>query len=186
MSLINDALKRASQTEKNRPRDPGPPSVMQPAPEPRRSAFPVWAGACIVILLAAAAALVWHYCLQSGNPRPVAAKEAAPVVAAPPLHVEPVPEPAPLPPPVAAPPSIPSAPPAVVAIAVTPPPAPPPFPELKLQSIFYSRDNPKAAINGQIHGQNELIGDVRILTITQDKVTVEWNGQTKDLILQAQ
>jgi hypothetical protein len=74
----------------------------------------------------------------------------------------------------------------VVAVAVTPPPTPPPFPELKLQSIFYNRNNPKAAINGQIHGQNEKIGDVRIVIITPDKVTVEWNGQTKDLILQAQ
>jgi hypothetical protein len=74
--------------------------------------------------------------------------------------------------------------PAVVAVAVTPPPAPPAFPALKLQSIFFNRNNPKAAINGQIHGQNELMGDVRILTITPDRVTVEWNGQTKDLILE--
>ena len=188
MSLINDALKRASEAEKSRPRAPGPPSAMQPAPEPRRSAFPVWAGACIVILLVAAAALVWHYFSQNGNPQPAAAsaKETAPVVAAPPLKVEPVPEPAPLPPPVAAPPPSTTASPAVVAVAVTPPPTPPPFPELKLQSIFYNRNNPKAAINGQIHGQNEKIGDVRIVIITPDKVTVEWNGQTKDLILQAQ
>jgi hypothetical protein len=64
-----------------------------------------------------------------------------------------------------------------------PAPAPLPFPELKLQGIYYNRTNPKAAINGQIRAQNEQIGDVRILTITQNKVTVEWNGQTRDLNL---
>ena len=32
MSLINDALKRASQSEKNRPRDNDSPAAMQPAP----------------------------------------------------------------------------------------------------------------------------------------------------------
>jgi hypothetical protein len=57
---------------------------------------------------------------------------------------------------------------------------------LKLQGIFYNRNNPKAAINGQIRRENELVGDVRIVTITPNKVTVEWNGQTKDLILETQ
>ena len=80
------------------------------------------------------------------------------------------------------PPPAAAAPPAAVAVA-PPPPAPPSFPELKLQGIFYNRNNPKAAINGQIRAQNEQIGDVLILAITQDKVTVQWNGQTKDLIL---
>ena len=65
-------------------------------------------------------------------------------------------------------------------------PEPPPFPDLKLQGIFYSRTNPKAAINGQILAENELIGEVRIVKIAQNKVTVEWNGQTKDLSLGGQ
>ena len=183
MSLINDALKRASQAEKGRARDPDSHSAMQPASEPRRTALPALAGAGVVILLAAAAALGWHYFSQRGSPESTAApaKQAAPVVVTPPPpKIEPASVPAPAPPP---PPSTTMSP-AVVAVAVTPPPAPPAFPALKLQSIFFNRNNPKAAINGQIHGQNELMGDVRILTITPDRVTVEWNGQTKDLILE--
>jgi len=36
MSLINDALKRASQSERNRPRDTSLPSAMQAAPDNER------------------------------------------------------------------------------------------------------------------------------------------------------
>jgi len=186
MSLINDALKRASQSERSRPRDNGSHAPMQPAPEPRRSFVPELVGLSIIILLAAAGALVWHSFPRHviAPPAVAAANAAAPVVVTPPPKVEPAPAPAPSPPPaVVTPPPAASAPPAAVAVAPPPPPAPPAFPELKLQGIFYNRNNPKAAINGQIRAQNEQIGDVRILAITQDKVTVEWNGQTKDLIL---
>jgi len=188
MSLINDALKRASQTERSRARDPDSHSAMQPASEPGRTAIPALAGAGVVILLAGATALVWHCFSHGGSPEPVAApaKQAAPVVVTPPPpKIEAASVPAPAPPPVGVtPPPGAAMPPAVVAVAVTPPSAPPAFPALKLQSIFFNRNNPKAAINGQIHGPNEQMGDGRILTITQDKVTVEWNGQTKDLILE--
>ncbi|MGA2556211.1 MAG: hypothetical protein ABSG04_08050 [Verrucomicrobiota bacterium] len=187
MSLINDALKRASQSERSRPRDNGSHAVMQPAPESRRSFVPELVGVSIIILLIAAGALFWHTLTRHviAPPPVAAANAAAPAVVTPPPKAEPAPAPAPAPPPaVVTPPPAASAPPAAVAVAPPPPPpAPPPFPELKLQGIFYNRNNPKAAINGQIRAQNEQIGDVRILAITQDKVTVQWNGQTKDLIL---
>jgi hypothetical protein len=176
MSLINDALKRASQSEKNRPRDTGAHAAMQPAPESRRSLVPALAGVCIFILLVMAGWLVWRSFPHRANPQPFVAsvKELPPVVVMPPLpKVDPAPVPAP--PPVPAP--------AQVERVPLPAPAPLPFPELKLQGIYYNRTNPKAAINGQIRAQNEQIGDVRILTITQNKVTVEWNGQTRDLNL---
>jgi hypothetical protein len=57
---------------------------------------------------------------------------------------------------------------------------------LKLQGIFYSRTNARAAINGEIHRENELIGEVRIVAITPNRVTVEWKGQTRNLNLGAQ
>ncbi len=185
MSLINDALKRASQSERSRPRDNDTHAAMQPAPESRRSFVPELVGVSIIILLAAAGALVWYSLPRHViSTAPVAAANAAtPVVVIPPAKAEPPPAPAPAPPPaVVTPPPAAAAPPAAVAVA-PPPPAPPSFPELKLQGIFYNRNNPKAAINGQIRAQNEQIGDVLILAITQDKVTVQWNGQTKDLIL---
>lgn len=184
MSLINDALKRASQSEKDRPRDPGSHSAMQPARESSRSLLPAAAGVAIVVLLAAAGWLIWRSLPHRDNPLPAPVQIAArPVAPAPPARIDPAPVPVPAP--------------APAPVVVTPPPntnppAPPPvavvtqlpFPELKLQGIFYTRNNPRAAINGQIRRENEQVGEVRIVTITQNKVTVEWNGQTKDLILE--
>jgi type IV secretory pathway VirB10-like protein len=194
MSLINDALKRASQSEKNRPRDAGLPSAMQPVPESRRSIVPAVTGVAIVALLAAAGWFVWRSLPHRDNRAPAPVQIAAsPVAPAPPAKVEPAPLPAvasakegaPVvvtPPPNTNPP----APPAAPAVAPAPAAAPPPFPELKLQGIFYNRTNPRAAINGEIRRENEQIGEVRIVTITSNKVTVEWNGQTRDLNLGGQ
>jgi hypothetical protein len=209
MSLINDALKRASQAEKERPSEPGLPPAMQPAAESRRSWVPVAAGVAVVALLAAAGWLVWRSFSHRGNPASgpsassavgpvkaprrdaaatntpapvpavqsnagpakveIAAKEDMPTVVMPPVNTNantnpPVPPPAP-------------------AIAPAPEPEPPPFPELKLQGIFYSRNNPRATINGEMHRENEQIGEVRITAISTNKVTVDWNGRTKDLYL---
>jgi hypothetical protein len=60
---------------------------------------------------------------------------------------------------------------------------PEPFPELKLDAIFYSSTNPKAAINKEVVGEKDSIGEVRIVTISSNKVTVEWKGRTRDLNL---
>lgn len=140
-------------------------------------------GAVVVLLLTVAGWLVFRSFAPRGNaappPSPVAAKPAAPAL---PPEVEPTPAPAPAPAAVvlAAPPAAPAAP------MVAPAPPPPPFPDLKLQGIFYSRANPKIIINGQTCGENDQIGDVRIVKIAPTKVTVEWNGQTKELRSEAQ
>jgi hypothetical protein len=208
MSLINDALKRASQAEKNRPRDDDLPAAMQAVPAARRSLLPVVTSVAAVALLAVGGWLMWISFAHRASlaspaiptpPKPVAAsslrpdpppplpsasvaKEVAPPVAPPPT---PKPETAPVavtvaPPVKTNPPALPVAAPA--ALSTTPPP----FPELKLQGIFYSSTNPRAIINGQIHVQNDLVGEVRLVTISRNKVTVEWNGQTKDLNLEGQ
>jgi hypothetical protein len=190
MSLINDALKRASQSEKNRPRDAGLPPAMQPVGAPRRSFLPAVVGAALLISLAAAGWAVWRMMPHRANPAPAPAPIAAsPIIPATPPAVEPAPAPVPVPAPapavVTTPPPPTSAPPVVSVVSVpTPAPAPPPFPELKLQGIFYNRNNPRAAINGQIRGENQQIGDVNIVKITANTVTVEWNGQTRDLNLE--
>jgi hypothetical protein len=187
MSLINDALKRASQSEKRRARDPIPPAPMQPAGESRHSSLPLAIGAAVVVLLTVAGWLVFRSFASRGNaappPSPIAAKPAAP---APPLEVEPTPAPVPAAAVVTAPPANTNPPAAPAAPMVAPPPPPPPFPDLKLQGIFYSRANPKIIINGQTRGENDQIGDVRIVKIAPTKVTVEWNGQTKELRSEAQ
>lgn len=187
MSLINDALKRASQAEKNRLRDPALPPAMQPAPESRRSFVPAAVVLAVVVLLAAAGWLAWRSLARRGNPAPAPTPITVTTAAsAPPARSEPaaVPVPAPAPPPAVmmpAPYTNPPAPPPVPYLGSAP--VPPPFPELKLQGIFYSRGDPKASINGEIHRENEFIGEVRIVTISPNKVTVEWKGQTKDLNL---
>jgi hypothetical protein len=67
---------------------------------------------------------------------------------------------------------------------VPPVAAPPPFPDLKLQGIFYNPRNPKIIINGEIRGQNESIGEVLIVKISPAKVSVQWKGQTRDLLME--
>jgi hypothetical protein len=207
MSLINDALKRASQSEKNRPRDAGLPPGMEPAPEARRSIVPTLMGVLIALLLAMAGWFFW----QSMSQRDIAANRAytdstderadsaeAPSGPAaltsigattnpgsagvPPYRPEPAPSAVStnVSGGAAAAADRPAVPPAAASTNVSAPPA---FPEVKLQGIFYSRVNPRAVINGQIKGEKEIIGDVRIVTITASKVTVEWNGRTQDLIL---
>lgn len=84
MSLINDALKRASQSDKNRPREAAPPAVMLPAPERRRSTVPILlaVGMAVVILLSLAMAgvLLWLLLPRNHNlaaaPSPAASSES--------------------------------------------------------------------------------------------------------------
>jgi hypothetical protein len=221
MSLINDAIKRASQSEKDRPPGDGLPSAMRPAPASRRSFVPALAVLAIVVLLAAASWLVWRSlslrqdraplpsvtsaqpsrrdAAAASNPAPLPsavpaaaltkeegpAKNAAPALPAVP-GIEPLPSVAPAKeglPAVVTPPANTNPPAAPPATNIASAPLPPSFPELKLQGIFYSRNNPRASINGEIHRENELVGEVRIVTIAPNKVTVEWNGQTRDLNL---
>ncbi len=203
MSLINDALKRASQSDKNRPRDAAPPPVMLPAPERRTPSVPILlaivVAVVILISLAMAAVLLWLVLPRSHNlasaPPQAASSESptqmtndkfsmtnsqsslTPLVAAPPRDEIGGSTPAPLP--IAASTNVAASP-----LPADPAPEPPPFPELKLQAIFYSRANPRAVINGQSVGENGVISEVRIVAIAQNKVTVEWNGQTRDLKLQ--
>ena len=56
------------------------------------------------------------------------------------------------------------------------------FPKLEVKGIVYSRKHPYALINGKAVGEGERIGGVRVVKIQPDKVTVELNGRTKELI----
>jgi hypothetical protein len=86
--------------------------------------------------------------------------------------------------------------PARPAVAHTPLPDPPrpapvpvaagPFPNLKLQGILYNSKNPKIIINGETRGENQTIAGALIVKIQASKVTVRWNGQSKDLYLESQ
>jgi hypothetical protein len=189
MSLINDALQRASQSEKNRPRVSSPPGAIPPAPPPRRSLLPALTGAAVIVLLAAAGWLI-HFsfaaCHRTASAPSVAADKPAVPALPPGAEAPPAPVPA-----TGSAPAVLSAPPAASNPPVAPlTPAPaaavlPPFPDLKLQGILYSHKNPKIIINGETRGENEPIGDVFIVRIFPAKVTVQWDGQTKDLYLES-
>ena len=165
MSLINDALRRASQTEKNRPPRTATGPGMEPTPESRSSRLNLIlaAVALVVLLLAGWFFWQWWHARNSADDTIVA------TAVAPAVTPRVVPPPAPKPAPVAAP--VAPAKPAPAPVAVVPPTpvvaqpvtapsalpnvanfTPTPWPvDLKLGGIFYSKTNARVLINGNIY-----------------------------------
>lgn len=79
------------------------------------------------------------------------------------------------------PPSTPSPPPAEPAPPTTL--APPSFPSIKLQALFYKSRNSAVVINGQILEVGQQVDDVKVVSISRQIVVVEWQGETKELVL---
>ncbi len=63
-------------------------------------------------------------------------------------------------------------------------PAKPSFPPVRLQGIFYRPKNPSVMINSKTLLVGEKVAKVKVLAITRDSVTLEWNGETKVLTLE--
>ena len=93
MSLINDALRRASQSERNRPRRPSTPTGMEPAPAAKSSRLSVLLAAAGLVALLLAGWFFWQLWNARNNPRSTVAMANTAPPATP--HV--------IPPPVAAP-----------------------------------------------------------------------------------
>ena len=53
--------------------------------------------------------------------------------------------------------------------------------ELKVTGIFIRKSNPLALISGKTVGEGDEIKGIRVTKIEDDRVTVEWNGQVKEL-----
>jgi hypothetical protein len=181
MSLINDALKRASKTDRDRARPTETRASMQPVAERRGRSLPLVLMGVAAVSLGLAGLFFWQWWNVSHPPAPVheetvAAVAPAPVVqeAVPPppkvVAAAPVPPPAPVPEP-------PPAPPAKPVVAAWPA-------ELKLMGIFFSKTNPRAIINGKTVVVDDEINGIRITKIEHDQVTVEWNGQVKNLVME--
>jgi hypothetical protein len=222
MSLINDALRRASQTERNRPRLAPTPMGMEPAPAARSSPLSVLLAAAVLVALLLAGWFFWQ--LRNARNNPGSAVVAASI--APPVspHVIPPPVAAPKPlgvppsggssrvisPPAVAPTSAPVTPaapanpaPAPVVVSAPPVVAPPVAPptalpsvagdtqivwpvDLKLSAIFFSKTNPRVLINGNLYGTGDEIQGVVLKKIEKDKVTAEWNGHSKVLMMEGE
>ncbi|HEV2327202.1 MAG TPA: hypothetical protein VGY56_00255 [Verrucomicrobiae bacterium] len=153
MSLLNEALKRASQSQQefDTVRIHLPPAVAASNPHAGRR----WTFSIVVILLIAiASALIWRALFEPNHVPPVSMAAAVP----PPVHVVPAaPKPAMLP--VKA---------HTVAVAA---PAPVLPPQLKLQGITYYNARWQAIINGKTAYVGDYVNGFRVAVISRNYVS---------------
>jgi hypothetical protein len=195
MSLINDALKRASQSDRKRPAQAALPRPMQPAAAPARARNSWLLAAIIVAVLgfALAGLSFWkwwgatHPVVATAPAQPVQSVQTI-VESPPPAAPKPVPIIQEAPPPVAAaaPAPVPAlATPVIVAVPV--PVVKPAWPiELTAKAIFYSKIHPHALVNGRTVEPGDKIDGVLVTGIEPDRVVVEWNGEKKELLMGGQ
>ena len=202
MSLINDALKQASQHQKqNRP--PPSPLQMRDADEsPRRSYTPPAILFAVLLVVLALGGVLVGYALQKRsaeqvvvnarheNPPPQPESPAAPETVAPatpanrettlvwatnhPAYVA-----SPAPTPGVTPPAPPVPETNVVAAPVEPPPPVGP----KLQGISYNPSRPSAVVNGRTVYAGDKVAEFRVTQISPDTVTLVSDAETKVLSL---
>ena len=193
MSLINDALKRATQTQ---PPGSTPPAILK---EPMRPAgpvqsapgLPVYFVPVLLFVISGACFFLWKG-WQTTNQNQVASNTIiarAREVSAPPevefdeniaipanrvFSVEDDPAPA-----LAV---ITPAEPEASTVPVEEPPKPP-APALKLQGIFYRPANPSAVVNNKTVFLGDFVGSSRVKAIDRQSVTLERDGVTQVLTL---
>ena len=211
MSLINDALKRANQAHKDQGSQNAAGPAMQPTQTPQKSKMPVVI-TLVISLVAIIGLSAWLFLsgnkpravtAQVPQTRAVAnltngvTKKPAPITPTPAVQVvtqtvtvqvashavaqatnsipttrTPAPRAF-------------SPPPVVASQPVQPVPSAPtvgPFPKLTLKGIIYNLTSPQVLINGSYLTLGEEIEGARIIKIERTRVTVKWNGQTKELV----
>ena len=191
MSLINDALRRASQAKPSPPSEEAAETPLRPADYPPRS--PSWlylALACLLLVLGGSG---WFWLrgnnaadspAPTSNSVPVAARE----IPAPPTQAS---SPNPTPRPGSAGQtlgqSVPNAAAATASIAPTNAlvvEAKPVFPAVRLQGIFFQTSRPSALINAKTVFLGDKVANAKVTAITRDSVSLQWNGETKVLTLE--
>lgn len=188
MSLINDALKRAKESQKEPP--PVTPHFMTVASRPRGMSMGLiivaaifFAAACFFIGLAIAKknSAPPVTAVVTTTVKPMETQVTPTIVQTRPSAPEPksvkvvtAPEPAKMDPPsaVASTPAVSNA----VVDAMPPPPPPPPQP--RLQAVVFDPQNPSAIVNGKIVHVNDVIGDFRIRAILRNAVLIEFGDGT--------
>ena len=201
MSLINDALKRASQAKPSPPAHQQSEPQLQPVEHKRSPVVPLLFLLPVLLLVLALAGWLFIKAWRTeSTPKfspiklPVSAREAPaaqPIgsFGAPQQNNGFKPEP-PSPQPagsatrmaeasVPAPASAPTNPP----IATADPP-PPSFPSVRLQGVFFRLTHPQAMINSKTVSVGDKIANTKVIAITRDSVTLQWNGETKVLTLE--
>ena len=177
MSLVNDALKKARHLAPPN-RSPARPNMR---PVDTRVGSSGSAGFWLLILLiavvTASGSFLWQW-IRVGDATTVRARAlpSPPVVPSVPVVAQPT-----VPVPIA--PAVPaqvtdsqtnlvSAPVVEVTNAPVVEPAKPVAPAYKLQSVFYRPDRPEAVINGKTVGVGSMLGDAKVLSITQESVSL--------------
>ena len=205
MSLINDALKRATSRQPTTiPIDPEPVTPMQPVEYKRRGLPWYFAPAVLAIIAAgcwfivkgvqarrqsadpAAKSLLVH-AREPQPPAPASTTDSTPAVeTAPTSPASATPAP---PTPINTSVSTEPAAPAPQTSATTSPPVPapppePPKPAFRLQGIFFRPANPSALVNGKSVWVGSRVDGATVKTITRDSLTIEANGETTVLTLE--
>jgi len=164
MSLINDALKRAQNAQRNNP-PPGAPPLMPVESRPHGGAGWILAAAAVLFL---AAACLFAYPMLFGHKAAPVAPVKRPLIAVP--SPVPVPVPSPVPPktvhatnsptpPVSA---IKPAPPAATTVALP-----------KVQGIIFNAARPVAIVDGKSVGIGSRAGNYQVMEISQTNVTFQ-------------
>ena len=167
MSLINDALKQAKQSQPPNPSSTPPPlAPVESASQGGGS----WLAPVMIILLLAAAGIFIGLSL---------AKHASPAASVPPVAAtvtQAVKTAA-----------------AVLSIVTNPPPGsntvaviPPRPPEPKLQGILYAASRPCAIVSGKTVFVGDPVGELRVTAISKDSVTLQSETETNVLSLSLQ
>lgn len=162
MSLINDALKRAKESQQQQSQmPPGAPPL--PPVEPESSGGLGWFLPVLIILLVVIAGLfvaLAFFTQKSLAPQTVVPVTNVVQVAAAPPPVLPKTNPV---------------------VAVAQPPAPP---ELKLQGIFFNAASPQAIVNGHTVNVGDTVDGFRVTLISKDNVSlIAPDGTEKTLAL---
>jgi hypothetical protein len=197
MSLINDALQRAKEAQRNVPPPPGPQLKLKPAEfDPGGgSGFNITLSAWVVLSLLFAF-LVLGAVLLLENRRTVAAEALRPAAPAPlpvasPIIVPPAAPkpaalaPAPAPVPAVAPAPVPE--PALAPTNASPAAAPTVQPKPhtpRLQAIFFNPNNPSAIIDGTTVSIGDRLGEFHVKAIRSDAVVLTGESATTVLTLE--
>jgi hypothetical protein len=179
MSLINDALKRARESQRKNP--PAGAPQLRPIESPARGGTG-WMLAVAAVLFLAAAGLFIGPALFGRKAAPVVTAKVPEISAPPPAAAAPLPMPprvdaASLPPAVtnAAPPP---------AAYTNPPPAVASEQVLKIQGIIFSVAHPEAIVNGKDVIVGDRVGDFQVKEILRDSVVFQRpDGSQKTLVI---
>jgi hypothetical protein len=166
MSLINDALKRARETQRNNPPSGAPP--LPPVESPARGGTG-WILAAAAILFLAAASLILGPALVGHKAPPTVAAKSPEIPAPPPAEAAPAPATNTLPPP---------------ATNTNPPPATPVEQLPKLQGVIFNAASPLAIVNGHTVGVGDRVGDFQVKQILKSSVIIQRpDGSQKTLMI---